>query len=45
MTAFLCKIDSKFTCVLLIIFSILLALGTWNPFLDSAWLRYIVSFL
>ena len=36
MTAFLCKIDSKFTCVLLIIFSILLALGTWNPFLPAA---------
>jgi len=36
MTTFLCKIDSKFTCVLLIIFSVLLALGTWNPFLPAA---------
>lgn len=29
------KIDSKFNFVLLLIFSILLALGTWNPFLPA----------
>lgn len=36
MITILNKIDSKFTCVLLIIFSVLLALGTWNPFLPAA---------
>lgn len=35
MTAIWYKIDSRFTHILLIIFSILLAMGTWNPFLPA----------